>query len=394
MDFVSTTSPAFITDADLENAKETLNAEVFTMSEWISNGEPLGHYWVVDVDGYSYWAAPLEPGEATGLLLHKVELLREPAEDYFYGIFVDAQMATIDNEPNNYQLFLHNATDEASRLINKLADTIRFPENSDRDQRLEEMLREAREAVTPELRAEVARIREEIDEFFDNLSYETIWQALLDEYPDMFEQMSEDELQSKSNYIEEALEAWLTANLTRDSEASLQVFGSNIFFYELTRVFSRRDGMSTVSMFFVEVSGLNAALVATYRYPGERYMWEQKALRHYLWNFHTVRDAFGTQNNARIYTTNHELATIILGRHTTDNYEAVAFRELLFTKEFEEWDDVFALWWGPPDIRYLGVDSLMDFWNNTRSSEHRIVTEYAEFRCYWWSLQYNPNIQC
>ena len=119
MDFVSTTSPAFITGDDLENAKETLNAEVLTMSEWISNGEPLGHYWVVDVDGYSYWAAPLEPGEATGLLLHKVELLREPTEDYFYGIFVDAQMATIDNEPDNYQLFLHNdnATDDASRLV-------------------------------------------------------------------------------------------------------------------------------------------------------------------------------------------------------------------------------------------------------------------------------------
>ena len=391
-DFVSTTSPAFITGDDLENAQETLNAEVFTMSEWISNGEPLGHYWVVDVDGYSYWAAPLEPGEATGLLLHKVELLRQPTEDYFYGIFVDAQMATIDNEPDNYQLILHTATDDASRLINRLADAIRFSENDERNQHfLEEMLREAEAAVTPEQRAEVERIREEIDEFFDNLSYETIWQALLDEYPDMFEQMSEDELQSKSNYIEEALGAWvlfeeeqLTANLSRDSDASLQVLGSNIFFSELTRVFSRIDGMSTVRMFFVEVAGLIAARDATYRYPGERYMWEQKALRHYLWNFYIVRDVFGTQDSARIYTTNHELATIILFRHTDDHTVAKNYRDLILTQRctdncrerppcrgpFGKWIVFFAnRTWGNNDVRFLGTDSLMDFWNNEKGRQ-------------------------
>jgi len=81
--------------------------------------------------------------------------------------------------------------------------------DEEREQHLmEEMLREAEAAVTPEQRAETEQIREELDEFFDNISYETIWEALLEEYPDMFEQMSEDEMQAKSQYIAEALETW------------------------------------------------------------------------------------------------------------------------------------------------------------------------------------------
>jgi len=73
---------------------------------------------------------------------------------------------------------------------------------------MEEMLKEAEAAVTPEQRAETEQIREELNEFFDNISYETIWEALLEEYPDMFEQMSEEELQLKSQFIEESLETW------------------------------------------------------------------------------------------------------------------------------------------------------------------------------------------
>ena len=75
-------------------------------------------------------------------------------------------------------------------------------------QMIEEMLREAEEAVTPEQRAETEQIREELDEFFGNLSYETIWQAFIDENPERFAQMSEDELLSKSQFIEESLELW------------------------------------------------------------------------------------------------------------------------------------------------------------------------------------------
>ena len=130
VEFVSTNSPFFVTeDDDLENMRQTLNAEVMTMSEW-AESQQLGHFWVVDTDGYSYWASPLLPNEATGLLLHKVELIEQPAYDYFYAINVAAHMATVDDAPDNYQRMIYDASSNAETLINMLANTIRDDELS------------------------------------------------------------------------------------------------------------------------------------------------------------------------------------------------------------------------------------------------------------------------
>ena len=130
VDFVSTTGPVGNSD-DLPTVyRLTLDAEVLSMAEWITRGRPLGHYWVVDVDGYSYWAAPLEPEEATGLLLHKVELNNRPIEDFYYAINVAAHMATIDDAPDNYERLLYDASESASILINKIAEKIRNTENN------------------------------------------------------------------------------------------------------------------------------------------------------------------------------------------------------------------------------------------------------------------------
>jgi len=125
IDFVSTRSPVG-SDVDLPtDYSTTRHAEVLSMNEWLSRGMPLGDYWVVDVDGYSYWAAPLEPEEATGLLLHRVALNNRPTEDYFYAINVVGHMATIDDAPDNYSMFLLDASENATTLVNKVADVIR-----------------------------------------------------------------------------------------------------------------------------------------------------------------------------------------------------------------------------------------------------------------------------
>jgi len=125
VEFVSTNSPFFVSeDDDLENMRQTLNAEVMMMSEWLEYGQ-LGHFWVVDTDGYSYWAAPLNPDEATGLLLHKVELIEQPAYDYFYAINVAAHMATVDEVPDNYERMIYDASTDAEELIRLLGDAIR-----------------------------------------------------------------------------------------------------------------------------------------------------------------------------------------------------------------------------------------------------------------------------
>ena len=129
VEFVSTRSPVGNDVALLSIYRTTLYAEVLSMDEWISKGMPLGHYWVVDVDGYSYWAAPLEPEEATGLLLHKVELYNRPTEDFYYAINVAAHMASIDNTPDNYERMLIDASANAALLINGVADAIRAGSN-------------------------------------------------------------------------------------------------------------------------------------------------------------------------------------------------------------------------------------------------------------------------
>jgi len=126
--FVSTNSPRNISGAALELAQQTLNARVITMSEWVELGEPMGHYWVVDTDGFSYWVAPLESGDATGLLLHKVELIRPPVYDYYYAMNIAGQMATVDDSPDNYEQMIINASSDAERLIRMLANAIRGEE--------------------------------------------------------------------------------------------------------------------------------------------------------------------------------------------------------------------------------------------------------------------------
>jgi len=108
--FVFQTSPAGLTADSVNNegvqARQTRFAEVLTMAQWIDNGSTIGDYWVIDTDGWAYWAAPLTPGDATGLLINRVTRIAQPEKDYFYGINVVAQMATKDlDDFDNFERF-------------------------------------------------------------------------------------------------------------------------------------------------------------------------------------------------------------------------------------------------------------------------------------------------
>jgi len=72
-------------------ARETLDAEIVHISDW---DEEVGNFWVLDDDGWAYWGAPLKPETATGLLLDSIKLINEPELEWYYSIFVDAEMAT------------------------------------------------------------------------------------------------------------------------------------------------------------------------------------------------------------------------------------------------------------------------------------------------------------
>ena len=78
---------------ETHTAKATQTATVLTMAEWKAQGSPVGPYWVYDTDGWAYWAQPILPGEATGLLLDGIELKEVIQDDWYYGINVVGQFS-------------------------------------------------------------------------------------------------------------------------------------------------------------------------------------------------------------------------------------------------------------------------------------------------------------
>jgi len=84
--------------------QRTPNATVITMEEWRNLDTKIGNFWVVDTDGWAYWASSIRPGRTTGLLINGVTQIRAPEEDYFYGIHVQAQMATRESTADNGDL--------------------------------------------------------------------------------------------------------------------------------------------------------------------------------------------------------------------------------------------------------------------------------------------------
>jgi hypothetical protein len=74
----------------------TLPASIILMSDW--NGE-IGNFWVLDEDGWAYWAAPLASGDATGLLLSEVTLINEPLGEWYYAIHVNVEIANPSQLP-------------------------------------------------------------------------------------------------------------------------------------------------------------------------------------------------------------------------------------------------------------------------------------------------------
>ncbi len=86
---------------DTHTVKMTGKTEkVMTMTQWKAAGYPIGPYWVfdnTDDGGWFYWAQPINPGEATGLLLDEIKYIYEgDSEDSesYYAINVVGQFAT------------------------------------------------------------------------------------------------------------------------------------------------------------------------------------------------------------------------------------------------------------------------------------------------------------
>ena len=105
------------TENETHTAQETINGTVITMEEWTARWQAYqtaveggtdaeqaaadtqvkGDFWVWDADGWAYWANPIEPGTATGLLLDGIELTNPPSDSFYYGINAVGQFVTADD---------------------------------------------------------------------------------------------------------------------------------------------------------------------------------------------------------------------------------------------------------------------------------------------------------
>ncbi|MDE6476061.1 MAG: hypothetical protein K2L08_04325 [Erysipelotrichaceae bacterium] len=73
-------------------------ASVISMRDYHALSEDIkkqNAYWVYDNDGWAYYSKPIEPGQASGLLLNKVNEVNVPEEKYHYRIYAIGEFATI-----------------------------------------------------------------------------------------------------------------------------------------------------------------------------------------------------------------------------------------------------------------------------------------------------------
>lgn len=72
--------------------------------------------WILDSDGWAYWSRVLKPDTATNLLLDEVTLVRDPSDDWYYGIDVKLQAVT-SNDFEKWGQSDYTKTPEADVLI-------------------------------------------------------------------------------------------------------------------------------------------------------------------------------------------------------------------------------------------------------------------------------------
>ena len=114
--------------AEEHTAKSTQGATLISMAEWLAldSEEQIGEYWVYDEDGWVYWAEPIKPGMATGLLLDGISLDNLMDDSWYYGINVVAQFITKDDlgMSDNTGFFMPNEGPAPSSNALLLLDTI------------------------------------------------------------------------------------------------------------------------------------------------------------------------------------------------------------------------------------------------------------------------------
>lgn len=103
----------------------TEEGSVISLKDWkrLSAKDRVGPYWVYDVDGWAYWAEPIEPQTATGLLLNEVITHNELDDSWFYEVEAVAEYATI-GEWTDADTALTDITTDGLLIFNTAAGMI------------------------------------------------------------------------------------------------------------------------------------------------------------------------------------------------------------------------------------------------------------------------------
>ncbi|MCL2300426.1 MAG: hypothetical protein FWC27_09825 [Firmicutes bacterium] len=115
-----TAGPTIYTGTEFSQVEWTLGSDVTTLAEWqayVSAGNsPNGAFWVLDTDGWFYWAQPLAHGDdgthRTAMLLEAVKLVSQgDLEDIDY--YIDVHMEAIDKNLKDFDKWNLPASDAA-----------------------------------------------------------------------------------------------------------------------------------------------------------------------------------------------------------------------------------------------------------------------------------------
>ena len=124
------------TTTTLKDATEeypTPDANVISMQAWKEGGLTQGETWVLDTDGYIYYAKAIAPETTTGLLLDAVNLIKKPEANFYYGIDAimevvseDDVVTMINGGKTAMDETLTKASDDASELLRTIASYIKI----------------------------------------------------------------------------------------------------------------------------------------------------------------------------------------------------------------------------------------------------------------------------
>lgn len=97
---VERTAKQTLPQLTLPNNETLENKLIYTMAEWLALEEEnqVGNFWVLDEDGWAYWANVLAPGNATSLLLDQIRINSETVKtEIVYEIDVIGEFATLSD---------------------------------------------------------------------------------------------------------------------------------------------------------------------------------------------------------------------------------------------------------------------------------------------------------